>query len=206
MNSRIANYFMATLRAIADEGKNGPRLFTFREREAGFSLKPLIFRPLVLQLWCEAENCDHPVIEVAMIFKSVEIQYEWVKQVAPYANFALKVLATVAPIAAPDDQYLFGAETTETWKIADQFSLAGAMIGKLPAEIKSSDRGFAPGQMLSEPERSGILALHRFQDEKDPTQGLGLHRVTTYTGDYRWLCKYHYDAWQPNIPDVIQSH
>lgn len=35
---------------------------------------------------------------------------------------------------------------------------------------------------------------------------LGLYRVSTYTGDFRWLCKHHYDAWQPNIPDVIHSH
>lgn len=34
---------------------------------------------------------------------------------------------------------------------------------------------------------------------------LGLHRVATYTGDYRWLCKRHYDAYQPNIPDVISG-
>ena len=39
--------------------------------------------------------------------------------------------------------------------------------------------------MLSEPERSGILALHRFLNEADPSQAkLGLHRVATYTGDY----------------------
>ena len=207
MDSRIANYFMATLRAIADEGKNGPRLFTFRTRETGFSLKPLIARPLALQLWCEAEGCQHPVIDTGKGLYPVDIQHEWVKQVAPYASFALKVLATIAPIAAPAINTFFGPDTTKTWKIADQLDLAGAIIGKLPAEIKSSDRGFAPGQMLSEPERSGILALHRFLSEKDPTQErLGLHRVTTYTGDYRWLCKYHYDAWQPNIPDVIQPH
>ena len=37
-----------------------------------------------------------------------------------------------------------------------------------------------------------------------PTQAkLGLHRVPTYTGDFRWLCRHHYDAWQPQIPDVI---
>ena len=29
MDSRIANYFMATLRAIADEGKNGPHSLYF---------------------------------------------------------------------------------------------------------------------------------------------------------------------------------
>jgi len=61
--------------------------------------------------------------------------------------------------------------------------------------------------MLSEPERSGILALHQFLNKEDPTQvKLGLHRVATYTGDYRWLCQHHYDAWQPNIPDVITPH
>jgi internalin A len=132
---------------------------------------------------------------------------EWFVQIAPYANFALKVLATVAPLAAPAINTFFGAKTTETLKIADQLSLAGAIIGKLPAEIKTSDRGLAPGQILSEPERSGILALHRFLNEVDPAQDrMGLHRVATYTGDYRWLCTHHYKAWQPNIPDVIQGH
>ncbi len=127
-------------------------------------------------------------------------------KIAPYANFALKVLSTVAPIAAPAINTFFGPKTTETWGIADQLSLASAIIGKLPAKIETSDRGMSPGKMLSEPERSGILALHRFLNEVDPTQAkLGLHRVATYTGDYRWLCKHHYDAWQPNIPDVIHS-
>jgi len=207
MDSRIANYFMATLRAIADEAKNGPRLFTFRTRDTGFSLKPLVARPMELQLWCEAEGCQHPVIETGKGIYPIDMPHEWLVQIAPYANFALKVLATVAPIAAPAINTFFGSKTTETWGIADQLSLASAIIGKLPAEIKTSDRSMSPGEMLSEPERSGILALHRFLNELDPTQAeLGLHRVATYTGDYRWLCKHHYDAWQPNIPDVIQPH
>ena len=68
LDSRIANYFMATMHAIADEAKNGPRLFTFRARDAGFSLKQLFSRPMELQLWCEAEGCQHPVIESAKAF------------------------------------------------------------------------------------------------------------------------------------------
>lgn len=204
LDSRIANYFMAMMNAIADEAKNGPRLFTFRSRDAGLSPKQLFSRPLELQLWCEAEGCQHPVIESGKGVYSIDQPQEWVKQIAPYANFALAVLKTVAPIAAPAIDTFFGPKTTETWGIADQLSLANAIPGKLPAEVKSSDRGLEPGKMLSEPERSGILALHRFLNEVDPTQAkLGLHRVTTYTGDYRWLCKHHYDAWQPNIPDVI---
>lgn len=116
-------------------------------------------------------------------------------------------MKTVAPIAAPAINNFFGHDTTKKWDIDRQLGLANAIIGKLPAEIKASDRAMSPGKMLSEPERSGILALHRFLNEVDPTQDkLGLHRVATYTGDYRWLCKYHYDAWQPNIPDVIPTH
>jgi internalin A len=207
MDSRIANYFMALMQAIADEAKNGPRLFTFREKVTGLSLKQLFSRPLELQLWCEAEGCQHPVIEEDKGFYPVDQPHEWVTQIAPYANFALKVLATVAPIAAPAINTFFGPKTTETWKIADQLSLAGAIVGKLPAKIETPDRAMAPGKMLSEPERSGMLALHRFLNEKDPTQDrLGLHRIATYTGDYRWLCQHHYDAWQPNIPDVIKPH
>ncbi len=70
LDSRIANYFMATMHAIADEAKDGPRLFTFRTRETGFSLKPLLSRPLELQLWCEAEGCQHPVYEIRQGFLS----------------------------------------------------------------------------------------------------------------------------------------
>ena len=205
LDSRIANYFMATLRAIADEAKHGPRLFTFRSRDAGLSLKPLVSRPLEIQLWCEAEGCQHPVIEDGKGLYPIDQPHEWVMKIAPYANFALKVLATVAPIAGPAINTAFGPKTTEAWKIADQLSLAGAIIGKLPAKLETPDRNLAPGKMLSEPERSGILALHRFLNEKDPTQDrLGLQRVPTYTGDFRWLCKHHYDAWQSNIPDVIE--
>ena len=63
-----------------------------------------------------------------------------------------------------------------------------------------------PAKMLSESERSGILALPQLIREQDPTHArLGLRRVTTYTGDYRSLCKHHGADWQPNIPDVIAS-
>jgi Leucine-rich repeat (LRR) protein/GTPase SAR1 family protein len=204
MDSRIANYFMAMMRAIADEAKNGPRLFTFRSRETGFSLKPLLSRPLEVQLWCEAEGCQHPVIESGKGVYPIDMPHEWLVRVLPYANFALKVLATVTPIAAPAINNFFGRDTTKKWDIDRQLDLANAIIGKLPAEIKTfSEQALSQG-MLSQPEHSGILALHRFLNDVDPTQEkLGLHRVATYTGDYRWLCKHHYEAWQPNIPDVI---
>jgi len=204
IDSRIADVFMAMMRAVADEAKHGPRLFTFRERDAGFSLKQLFKRPLEIQLWCEAEGHQHRVIESGKGVYSIDKPHEWVVQIAPYANFALNVLKTVMPVAAPAINTVMGAKTTENWK--DELDLAKGILDKL-SPIKDIDRGFTPGKDISEPERSGILALHRLLNELDPTQDrLGLHRVTTYTGDYRWLCQHHYDAWQPNIPDVIQPH
>ncbi|MFZ5820431.1 MAG: COR domain-containing protein [Chloroflexota bacterium] len=207
LDSRVAHYFMSLMNAIADEAKNGPRLFTFRSRDAGLSPSQLFSRPISLQLWCEAEGCQHPVIARDKGFYDIQQPREWVMKIAPYANFALDVLKTVAPIAAPAINTFFGEKTTEKWKIADQLNLAKAIVDKLPVEVKTPDRPMLERGLVSEPERSGILALHRLLNELDPTQDkLGLHRVATYTGDYRWLCDHHYAAWQSNIPDVIQAH
>jgi GTPase SAR1 family protein len=207
LNSRIAHYFWAIMHAIADEAKHGPRLFTFRSRDAGLSPAQLFSRSISLQLWCEAEGCQHPVIAKDKGFYDIQQPREWVIKIAPYANFVLDVLKTVAPIATPAINVAFGSKTTEKWGIADQLSLAAAILGKLPDEIKTPDRPLLQRGLVSEPERSGILALHRLLNELDPTQAkLGLHRVATYTGDYRWLCDYHYQAWQSKIPDVIQPH
>lgn len=204
LDSRIADYFWATMHAIADEGKDGPRLFTFRQRDAGLSPKQLLSRPLEIQLWCEAEGHQHHVMESGKGVYPIEMPHDWLVQIAPYANFALNLLKTVLPVAAPAINTVMGANTMDNWK--DELDLAKGIIDKLPA-IKATDRALSPREPLSEVERSGILALHRFLHKIDPTQDkLGLHRVATYTGDYRWLCKHHYDEYQPNIPDVINSH
>lgn len=58
--------------------------------------------------------------------------------------------------------------------------------------------------MLSEAERSEVLALHALLREVDPHhERLGLKRVATYTGDYLWLCGRHYADMQPKIPERI---
>jgi internalin A len=157
--------------------------------------------------WCEAEGCQHPLMEKDEGSYPIEQPSELVTKIAPYANFVFNILKTVTPVATPAINILFGSKTTETWKISDQLDLAEAIIDELPAEIDSFGRFLSHQDIITETERSGILVLHRFLNEVDPTQAkLGIHRVTTYTGDYRWLCTHHYKLWQPNIPDVIQPH
>jgi internalin A len=205
LDSRIANYFMAMMRAIADEAKHGPRLFTLRMADGGLSPKHLVSQRFELQLWCEAEGCQHPVFEEGTGVYTFDAPREWVVKVAPYAEFVLGVLKTVAPAAGPAINVFFSSKTIETWGITDHLDLAKSLIGRLPSEIEPSDRSSLRRDMLHEAERSGILALHGMLRELDPNQErLGLHRVPTYTGDYRWLCKDHYEAWQPKIPDKIE--
>jgi internalin A len=205
LDSRIASYFMSTMRAIADEAKYGPRLFTLRS-DPKYSPKELFIKPMQIQLWCEAEGCQHPVIGEGKGLYELPQPREWVAKIAPYANFALKVLNTVAPLAAPAINTFFGTDTTKAWKIDDQLKLTNAVLKQLPEKIKGTEHSEFKGGLLSEPERSGILALHQLIRAQDPAHSkLGLHRVATYTGDYRWLCKHHYDDWQPNIPDVIEG-
>ena len=60
---------------------------------------------------------QHPVIESGKGVYPIDKPREWLVQIAPYANFALKVLTTVAPMAAPAINTFFGSKTTETWKL-----------------------------------------------------------------------------------------
>jgi hypothetical protein len=75
----------------------------------------------------------------------------------------------------------------------------------LQGELEVSDPSRLRQGMLTEGERSGVLALHSFLREHDPHhERLGLTRIPTYTGDYLWLCKTHYQLSQPKIPERFE--
>ena len=58
--------------------------------------------------------------------------------------------------------------------------------------------------ILSQVERSGLLAMHARPGELDPNHGqLGLTRVPIITDDFCWLCRRHYEEWAPRIPETI---
>jgi hypothetical protein len=77
----------------------------------------------------------------------------------------------------------------------------------LPEGIKVDDPDRLKEGVLTESERSGVLALHSFLREVDSNQErIGLYRIPTYTGDFTWVCRKHYDLMQSKIPDVIKSH
>jgi hypothetical protein len=99
----------------------------------------------------------------------------------------------------------FGENTVDAAGWKDQLDLMKEgteyLLKDMP--LGNPDR-FRQG-VLSEAERSGLLALHALLRELDPHQKrLGLRRVPTYTGDYLWLCQKHYEQSQSKIPERIE--
>jgi internalin A len=201
--SRMANYMMVLLQAIASESKDGPRLFTIEPADGNWH------RPFQqhyrLSVWCEAAGCQHPVsAESNNGVYAIKATREWVERVAPYANFIAGVLKTLLPMVAPAVNIYFGADTIDKSGLKNHLDLAKEGTGKLLTEIAPADLSRLRQGMLSDAERSGILALHATLREVDPQHArLGLKRMPTYTGDYLWLCQTHYEQSQPKIPEKI---
>ncbi|MEP0906429.1 ADP-ribosylation factor-like protein [Leptolyngbya subtilissima ST-M1] len=202
--SRIANYTMSIMRAIANEAKEGPRLFTLEPIDGNW--RRLFDKRYRLHLWCEAENCQHWVHQPDLGVYEFEAPREWVTKVAPYANLVSRVLKTVLPVAIPAANLYFGKDIMDDWTIQKSLDAMKDATGTLLKEDFSvTEPGRLKDGLLTEAERSGILTLHAFLREEDPHhQRLGLKRMPTYTGDYLWLCETHYQAAQPKIPDRIE--
>ena len=204
LRSQIANNFLNTMKAMASEAKNGPRLFTIEPVDGRWQW---INKKYKLRLWCEAEDCQHPVYDGLGVYE-FKMTREWIAQIAPYANFIVGVMKTLLPMVAPSVNMLFGAGTFDQWKYKDHLNLIQTSLNSvMPEGIKVHAPGRLKDGVLTESERSGLLALHSFLREVDPNQErIGLYRIPTYTGDFTWVCKKHYDLMQSKIPDVIPTH
>lgn len=91
------------MKAMANEAKEGPRLFTWKPTDPDWK-KKLFSKRYQIRLWCEAEGCPHPIHEEkdkSIGVYEFDADREWVTRVAPYARFIVGMLKTVAPIAAP---------------------------------------------------------------------------------------------------------
>jgi hypothetical protein len=131
---------------------------------------------------------------------------EWIAQIVPYANFIVGMMKTILPMVAPSVNVLFGSGAFDQWRYKEHLSLLQTSLSSvLPEGIKVHDPGRLKDGVLTESERSGLLALHSFLREVDPNQErIELYNIPTYTGDFTWVCKKHYDLMQSKIPDVIR--
>jgi hypothetical protein len=201
VESRLASYVLTIMRAIASESKDGPRLFTLARADGVLGYFTRRYR---IQLWCEAEGCQHPVFDADAGIYETNATREWVKKVAPYANFIAGVLKTLLPMVAPAVNIYFGAKTIDELGIKDHLDLMKEATKKIEGHLTISKPSRLREGVLTGDERSGVLALHSMLHDLDPNhERLGLTRLPTYTGDYLWLCRKHYEQAQPKIPDRI---
>jgi internalin A len=204
VESQLANSVMAIMRGLANEAKDGPRLFDLRPDDGNWR-RP-IGKQYRLRLWCEADDSQHPVFEPDRGSYELTLTREWVRQVAPYVTLVATILKTVLPMVAPAVNVLFGAKTMDDLGIKDHLELMEKFAGQLSGDLAVTERSPSRGQNLSDGERHGLLALHALLRQLDPThERLGLHRVPTYTGDFQWLCRTHYNLTQSKIPDRIPA-
>ena len=203
LGSQIANYVMGIMHAIASEAKDGPRLFTVEPVDGDW--KQLVTKQYRLRLWCEADDCQHPVDEDGKGLYEFQESAEWIRRVAPYAKFVAGVLSTAITVALPAASPFLGAVRFDESAVKRHLELVKDATGTmLDSDLEERGRSVTRDGLLSDEERSGLLALHAFLRKEDPThQRLGLTRVPTYTGDYRWLCRTHYEAAQPRFPDAL---
>ncbi len=203
-DSRIAGYFMAFMQAIATESKDGPRLFTIEPVDGTWDWTNKRYR---VHLWCEAEGCQHPVLETGEGVYEIKVTRPWLKTVAPYANLIAGVLKTLLPVAGPAANLLFDKQIIDQLKVKDHLDVMKEATAKLlKADLLVTDQPRLRQGLVAGTERSGVLALHSLLRDKDPNhERLGLRRMPTYTGDYLWLCETHYREAQPKIPDRIKS-
>jgi internalin A len=203
LESRLANSVMAIMRAMANEAKDGPRLFDVEPVNGNW--RRLFETRYRLRLWCEADNCQHPVLEPNHGTYEFKSSREWVQKIAPYANFVAGMLRTLLPMVAPSVDLLFGSKTIEGLGISDHLDLMKEATSTLEGELRISHPEPLQQGILNENERSGLLALHALLKELDPQQAkLGLTRIPTYTGDFLWLCPTHYQLSQPRIAEVAR--
>jgi len=200
--SRVAKYFFAVLQAIASETKHTPRLFDFEPVDGNW--RRMTAKKYRLYLWCEAEGCQHRVCDSdpGKGVYEFDATREWLRRISPYANFIARVLKTVVPMAAPGTDLFFGEGTIDGLDLENHLEMMKqGTAGLLEGEVRF-DGGSDRNPLLNHAERSGILALQSLLKDLDPNQAnLGLKRMPTYTGEYRWLCHQHYKAAQSKIPE-----
>ncbi len=211
----VAKSTWTLLHGMANEAKFSPRLFTIfkSNKQKIWKVGQKSHR---LCVWCEAEGHEHPVWfdqEAGSTLGMYEFDETdaWLKRFAPYLNVSLAILRVAAPISLPSVKTFFGDNgdrADQLKRVEDELTLAKEFSKtSLVRGVDVRGRPQHAQNELSDSERSGLLALQAFLREHDPTHAnLGLKRVATKTGDFRWLCAKHYEAARPKIPDVIVPH
>lgn len=199
--SQIDASFTGLLRALSDEAKEGPRLFSLIPVERDrFDPKNWVSARFRLTLWCEHSRVPLPRLNHGSpdgVYE-FDVKREWLKEYAPFLKALTITLRTLLPVAFSAAQLLTNEAIYKAVENELDFSQAcmDAMLtgsedlGKLFTEdltLEKSDVSLARGR----PEAAHGAALREFHallNKLDPKKRFGgLVRVTNKRQEFLWV-------------------
>ena len=193
--SRVDYTYANLMQTLADEAKEGPRLFSFMPVDPGFfdrrSWSNQKFR---LTLWCEHCRLPLPALNgqgsTAGVYE-LNLAREWFENAAPFLKVLTGTLSLVLPVAASatkfvmDDNAYKGMEKEldlgqkSLDSVLEGGEKSGAWLGRSDApDLERGDAIRAQGAVLRQ--------LHAWLKEKDPSFG-GLVRVQNKRQEFLWV-------------------
>lgn len=186
--------YVDLLKAMLDEAKEGPRLFSIQPIDSGFlDLPTWLSQKFRLTLWCEHSRLPLPLLNGVKNKDGVyelELPRDWFVKAAPWLKVISGTLSLVFPVAsstikvAVDDAVYksFEKELDLGQKAIDSVSKgmdkAKDLLSQKPFDVEHGEAAEARGALLRQ--------LHAWLKQKDPKFG-GLVRVRNKRQEFLWV-------------------
>ncbi len=195
MVSKVEEVYDRLMRMLVDEGKEGPRLFSFVPVDPGFLDRPnWVSEKFRITLWCEHSRLPLPVLNGADKKEGVyeiDLPRDWVVKSAPFLKILTGLLSLIVPMTSAatkiiiddakyneiKDHLAFGQQALNS--MIQGGVKAGEWVGK------SNAPDLAHGDMV-EVEGASLRRFQGWLKEEDPGFG-GLVRVLNKRQEYLWV-------------------
>ncbi len=193
--SKTESTYHNLLRALTDEAKEGPRLFSFEPVDrSSFNPTKWISEKFRLTLWCEHSRLPLPNLNDKGSTKGVyeiELTREWFKKAGPYLKLLTSTLSLVLPVASAAAK--LGMEEAAFSAMEDQLDFGNKVIDATIGVREKIGEFMGPGDSTTVERGDAIRAqggnlreLHALLKAKDPGFG-GLVRVMNKRDEFLWV-------------------
>lgn len=193
--TKVEAAYTSLMRTLIDEGKDGPRLFSFQPVDRRFFDRPKwVSAKFRLTLWCEHSRLPLPALngkdDTRGIYE-LDLPRQWVVESMPYLKLLFGLLSLVVPVAGAGTKLELDDSTYKSIEKQLEFgqkSLESALKGGEKVEDWASE-GDAPRLEEGDAIRAQgavLRQLHAWLKEKDPGFG-GLVRVQNRRQEFLWV-------------------
>ena len=193
--------FYRIMNALADEAKEGPRLFTLTRVHRNQRVsKEYITRQYRLTLWCEHARLPIYFIEgdetrSAGVY-TIDVSREWFAKAAKHIKNVSQVLSVALPVAASGIKLALDSQAYGI--IEQELELTMSTTQNVLAVGKTAENGLMSSDLhnytnendtnLLHAEGAALRELHTLLKQRDPSENYGgLTRVMNNQGKFLWV-------------------